>query len=66
MVVAGSVEQGETSAGHLQVIFPQFQDPGLLKKNYKGDGKFLGKHTKLHCTHWGLSGSWFPGEGGKH
>lgn len=52
MVVAGLVEQGGTLAGYLQVVSPQFQGLGLLKKDYKGDGK----HSKLQCTH-----GWFPG-----
>ena len=36
MVDAGLVKQGGTPAGYLQVVSPQFQGPGLLKKDYKG------------------------------
>ena len=52
MAIAGLVEQGETPAGHLQVILPQFQDLGLLKKNYKGNGKFQGKEPKAPVHLW--------------
>ena len=60
MAVVGLVEQGGTPAGHLQVVSPQFQSLGLLKKDYRRDGKY----SKLQCTRDWLPGSWFPGRGG--
>ena len=52
MVIAGLAEQGETPAGHLQVVLLQFQGLGLLKTKYKGDGKFQGKVPKALVHLW--------------